>query len=356
VAEQRVGFVTSPASVQHDAGPGHPERPDRILAIERHLQATGLTERLVAHQPEPAPLETIELAHDPSLIETLVRLHEAGGGTIDMDTQMGPASLDATLRASQGAIDACTCVLDGEWDAAFVCTRPPGHHAMRRRAMGFCLTNHVAVAARSAIASGRASRVLIVDWDAHHGNGTEDVFWSDPSVLYVSLHQYPWYPGTGDAADVGEGPGLGATINVALPAATAEDAYIRAFEELIEPKSRAFEPDLVLVSAGYDAHAHDSLCMMRLTAGAFFRFAQRSSALGRGPVCVLEGGYDLQALAHCSAATVSALVGDETPAGVPQAELEALDGDPDAGRFVDRALAVHEALAPSGRAPGRNTP
>jgi acetoin utilization deacetylase AcuC-like enzyme len=210
--------------------------------------------------------------------------------------------------------------------------------------MGFCLTNHVAVAARWAVDGGHASRVLVIDWDAHHGNGTEDIFWTDPSVLYVSLHQYPWYPGTGDATDVGDGPGRGYTLNIPLPAASAEDAYDRAFTDLIEPAAQAFRPELVLVSAGFDAHAADPLCMMRLTAGAFFRMTQRIVPMGAGPVCILEGGYDLDALAWGSSAMAAALLGDDRPAGVPTSELGTLPGDPGAHDWIERCLELRRRL------------
>jgi acetoin utilization deacetylase AcuC-like enzyme len=341
---ERIGFVTHASSLAHDAGARHPERPERVDAISRHFASTGLDGRLIHHEPDAASADEILLAHDASLLDLLRRLDEAGGGEIDLDTAMNAASLDATLRASRGAIDAARRVLDGEWDAAFVCMRPPGHHATRSRPMGFCLTNHVAVAARWAIGEGRARRVLVVDWDAHHGNGTEDVFWTDPSVLYVSLHQYPWYPGTGDATDVGDGRGRGYTLNVPLPAASAEDAYDRAFTDLIEPAASAFRPDLVFVSAGFDAHANDPLCMMRLTAGAFFRMTQRVQAMGAGPVCVLEGGYDLDALAWGSGAMTAALLGDDRPDGIPQDELERLPGDPGAHDWIERSLELRRRL------------
>jgi acetoin utilization deacetylase AcuC-like enzyme len=339
-----VGFVTHASSLTHDAGDRHPESPVRLRAITEHFASAGLTERLAAHEPDHATRDEILLAHDASLVDVLERLDASGGGRIDLDTSMGPSSLEATLRASRGALDATRKVLDGEWDAAFVCMRPPGHHATRTRSMGFCLTNHVAVAARWAVGSGHASRVLVVDWDAHHGNGTEDVFWTDPSVLYVSLHQYPWYPGTGDATDVGDGPGRGYTLNIPLPAASAEDAYRRAFDELIEPAAASFRPDLVMVSAGFDAHAADPLCMMRLSAGAFFRMTRRVAAMGAGPVCVLEGGYDLDALAWGAGAMTSALLGDAAPAGVPEAELDALRGDPGAHEWVERAVQLRRRL------------
>ena len=342
--DPRVGYVTHSSSLAHDAGARHPENADRIRSITYHFEESGLAQRLVHHEPERAATDEILLAHDESLLALLVQLDEAGGGRIDLDTSMGPASLDATLRASRGAVDATRRVLDGEWDAAFVCMRPPGHHATRTRPMGFCLTNHVAVAARWAVSTGRASRVLVVDWDAHHGNGTEDVFWTDPSVLYVSLHQFPWYPGTGDATDVGAGPGLGYTLNVPLPAASAEDAYERAFDDLIEPAAAAFGPDLTFVSAGFDAHAADPLCMMRLTAGAFYRMARRVQRLGRGPVCVLEGGYDPDALAWGADAMTSALLGEDAPARVPEAELGPVPGDPGAREWVQRTVDLRRRL------------
>jgi acetoin utilization deacetylase AcuC-like enzyme len=181
---------------------------------------------------------------------------------------------------------------------------------------------------------------VILDWDAHHGNGTQDAFWTDPSVLYVSLHQYPWYPGTGDVTERGEGEGYGTTLNVPLPAGAAEDAYDRALDEIIEPAVASFDPQLVLVSAGYDAHHRDPLCMMRLTAGAFFRMTRRVATWGKGPVCVLEGGYDLDALGWSAAATISALAGASEPVGVEGPEVHPLAGHPDAMRWVDRAAAV----------------
>jgi acetoin utilization deacetylase AcuC-like enzyme len=336
-----VGFVFHEAALRHVCGhPEHPERAERIEAVRTHLEATGLAERLTYHSPEPAERDLIELAHDASLLTLLEELDRAGGGQIDIDTGTGPGSLDAALRGSRGTADAAALVLDGSWDAAFVCMRPPGHHATVRRPMGFCLTNHIAVGARWAVRSGRAERVAVVDWDAHHGNGTQDIFWSDPNVLYVSLHQFPWYPGTGDATELGAGPGFGSTVNVPLPAGAAEDAYERAFDDVIEPAVREFDPQLVLVSAGYDGHLLDPLCMMRLTAGAFHRFARRVADWGPGPVCVLEGGYDLDALARSAGATVSALLGDERPVGVSDGELGSVDGTPDALEWVSRAASL----------------
>jgi acetoin utilization deacetylase AcuC-like enzyme len=346
--EPVVGFVTHASSLAHDAGARHPERPERIRAITDHFTACALDGRLHRHEPDPAPRAAVALAHDDALIDLLEELDGQGGGRIDLDTAMGTASLDAALRASQGAIDAADRVLDGRWSGAFVAMRPPGHHATRARPMGFCLTNHVAVAARWALAAGRADRVLVVDWDAHHGNGTEDIFWTDPSVLYISIHQYPWYPGTGDATDVGDSDGRGYTLNIPLPAASAEDAYDRAFTDLVEPAAADFAPDLVFVSAGFDAHMADPLCMMRLTAGAFYRMARRTAALGPGPVCVLEGGYDLEGVAWSAGATVAALLGDAEATGVPEAERRELAGDPSAHDWIERTVQVRTRLGVRG--------
>ncbi len=337
-----VGFVQHESSLQHENHPGHPEDASRVRAIFDHLRSTQLLDSLDVHEPDAADRELIELAHEPALVDLLEELDKQGGGRIDLDTSMGPGSLDATLRASQGAVDAVGKVLDGTWSSAFVCMRPPGHHARPRRPMGFCLTNHVAIAARWAINDRGLDRVAIIDWDAHHGNGTQEIFWSDPSVLYVSLHQYPWYPGSGDATERGEGEGLGYTLNVPLPAGTAEDIYERAFSELIDPVVADFDPELVLVSAGYDAHAQDPLCMMRLHAGAFHRFAKRISGWGKpGPVCVLEGGYDLDALAWSAGATIEALLGADEPRHVLGAELDsAYASPPESVRWLERAAAI----------------
>ncbi len=352
-----VGFVCHESSVLHEMPPGHPERSERIAAIIDHLEACDLLDHLEAHKPDPASFEAVSLVHDPDHISLLEQLHAQGGGRIDLDTAMGPHSLDAALRATQGTIDAVDAVLDGRWTAGFVCMRPPGHHATPHRPMGFCLTNHTAIAARWAVVSGRAQRVVILDWDAHHGNGTQDTFWTDASVLYVSLHQYPWYPGTGDATECGAGAGVGSTVNIPLPAGAAEDAYNAAFDDVIDPAVKAFSPDLVLVSAGYDAHHNDPLCMMRLNAGAFSRMTERISAWGAGPVCVLEGGYDLEALAWSSAATIATLIG-RPDTGVPVRERDPMKGQPEALRWVERASELQGRKAQTSRAlkPARRRP
>jgi acetoin utilization deacetylase AcuC-like enzyme len=340
-----VGFVAHPSSLLHEMYPGHPERPERLVAIDSFLERTGLAGDLETHEPEPAGMDLAGLVHEASYLDLLERTGAAGGGVLDRDTSMNEHSLGAALRATQGAVDAVASVLDGRWTSAFVCTRPPGHHATPSAAMGFCLTNHVAVAARWAIASGRVSRVAVLDWDAHHGNGTQDAFFEDGSVLYLSLHQYPWYPGSGDATETGSGAGRGTTVNVPLPAGTSESAYDAAFDAVVEPAVADFRPELVLVSAGYDAHHADPLCMMRLTAGAFHRMSERAASWGPGPVCVLEGGYDLDGLAWSVGATLAALLGRPAADLVPPDETGALTGHPDAARWIERAVAVRRSLA-----------
>jgi acetoin utilization deacetylase AcuC-like enzyme len=229
-----------------------------------------------------------------------------GGGQLDPDTIVNGCSFDAALRASGAATAAVDAVLSGEVGSAFTCGRPPGHHAEPATPMGFCIVNHVAVAAAHARASG-VERVAVLDWDAHHGNGTQAMFWTDPSVLYVSLHQFPFYPGTGAASERGEGDGAGATVNVPLRAGTSQGEFLAAFRETALPALRDFDPGLLLVSAGFDAHASDPLCQLGLQADAFATMTRELRGIGAGPVMVLEGGYDLGALRDSVTAVLTAL-------------------------------------------------
>lgn len=322
-----------------------------MSTILEHLDRTGLARRLESVEPEAVPREVLELAHSPEYVRLLWEIDDAGGGRVDLDTRMGSGSLAAVLVSSGAAVEAAARILDGRWSSAFVVARPPGHHATYdgplsqpawtavRASLGFCLVNHAAVAARWAIHHGGAARVAILDWDAHHGNGTQDVFWEDPQVLFMSVHQFPFYPGTGDVTETGGASADGLTVNVPLPAGSGEDAYARAFEEVFVPAARKFDPDLLIVSAGFDAHVRDPVCLMGLTAGAFHRFTRMLQRIGPGLLCVLEGGYDLSALSWSSASTVSALVGEAEPVGVPPDEVGALPGATEAHRWVDRAAA-----------------
>ena len=280
-----------PLFERHDPGYGHPERPARYAAVERAVAAAGAP----VESAVEAPRGDLEQVHDAAYLSAVERLAAAGGGHLDPDTAVNDASFRAAALASGAALAAVDAVIDGEIERAFCCGRPPGHHAERARAMGFCLINHAAVAAAHARRSS-AARVAILDWDAHHGNGTQAIFYDDPSVLYVSLHQWPFYPGTGAADQRGAGAGVGATVNVPVPAGIGEADYLELFDQVALPAVRSFAPDLLIVSAGFDAHRDDPLCSLGLTSGAFARMTESVADIGSGQVFVLEGGYDLDAL------------------------------------------------------------
>jgi acetoin utilization deacetylase AcuC-like enzyme len=285
----------------HDPGP-HPERPARYDAVSEAVSASAAE---VVEAPA-APRGALARVHDASYLEAIERYCAGGGGQLDADTVVNDCSFEAALHASGAAMAAVDAVLAGEVGSAFTCGRPPGHHAERATPMGFCIVNHVAVAAAHARALG-VERVAILDWDAHHGNGTQAMFFADPSVLYVSLHQFPFYPGTGAASERGEGDGVGATVNVPLRAGTSQGEFLAAFRGQALPALRDFDPGLLLVSAGFDAHAADPLCQLGLQADAFATMTRELRGIGAGPVMVLEGGYDLTALRDSVAAVLTAL-------------------------------------------------
>jgi acetoin utilization deacetylase AcuC-like enzyme len=302
-----------PLFAEHLAGTGHPERPSRLRAALDGLALAGLDGAdLDAATLDPRDASDAELqrVHDPRHLERLSRLAAAGGGAIDPDTVVSERSWEAARRAAGTGLAAVDALRAGRGDAAFCVVRPPGHHATGGRAMGFCLLNNAAVAAAALAESGQ--RVMVLDWDAHHGNGTQDIFYRDPRVLYVSLHEWPLYPGTGALRDVGEGDGAGLTCNLPLPAGATGDVYLRAFDDVIAPLAAAFGPSWLLVSAGYDAHRADPLTGLALSAGDFGDLARRALALvptGR-TVLFLEGGYDLDGLRDGVAATAAAVTGE----------------------------------------------
>jgi acetoin utilization deacetylase AcuC-like enzyme len=252
----------------------HPESQERIRVLHEHFGAWL--------EPVPARREDIERCHEPALVEQVRAV--AAPTLLDLDTVCTETSYEAALLAAGGAIEAARL-------GAFALARPPGHHALRERAMGFCLFGNVAVAARHMQAVHGVERVAILDWDVHHGNGTEDIFRDDPSVFFVSMHQWPFYPGTGGPDAQGE-----TLLNVPLPAGSTDEDYLRAFGEQVEPAVAAFDPDLVLVSAGFDAHEEDPLAEMLVTEAGFRELARRSAALAPRTGVVLEGGYNLETL------------------------------------------------------------
>ncbi len=304
---------------EHAPGPGHPERPARLAAVQRGLLASGVGDALVPVESRDATRAELERVHRPEYLDRLEALSLAGGGALDPDTAVSSASWAAAIRASGDGLAAAESLRAGRGDAAFLAVRPPGHHARPGQGMGFCLVNHIAVVAAALAAEGE--RVCILDWDAHHGNGTQEIFQDRDDVLYVSWHEWPLYPGTGRIDDRGAGPGLGTTCNLPLPAGATGDVYLRAFDDVVAPLVESFVPHWILVSAGFDAHRADPLTGLGLSAGDFAALMDRSTDLaGRAgrTLAFLEGGYDLEALEASVAAAVPRLLGVE-----PSAETEA---------------------------------
>jgi acetoin utilization deacetylase AcuC-like enzyme len=307
-----------PSSLEHETGT-HPEGSGRIEAITAELEAR----RWLGWEGRQAPAverEVLAAVHPESHIDAVAAVSEAGGGAFDLDTVASAGSYQAALRAAGGACAMAAALLAGDAPAGFCSLRPPGHHAEPTRAMGFCLFNNVAVAARHALDALGAERVFILDWDVHHGNGTNDVFHSTDEVLFASVHQSPLYPGTGPLSDQGSGPGLGFTINLPVPPGSGESTWLALVEHVVAPAAAEFRPDLVLVSAGFDAHRLDPLASCRLEAGSFGELARHARAIADAagaPVgAVLEGGYDAQALAASVAETLTALAAGGEPRSV----------------------------------------
>jgi acetoin utilization deacetylase AcuC-like enzyme len=318
----RVLLVASdPRFLEHDPGRGHPERPARLEAVAAGVVAAGLNGGIAPLPGRDATTDELLRVHTPELLARLERLSAGGGGTIDADTVTSPGSWAAAVRAAGAGLAAADALVAGDGDAAFLALRPPGHHARPDTAMGFCLLNNVAVTAAALAAQGE--RVCVVDYDAHHGNGTQEIFYADDRVLYVSFHEWPLYPGTGRLDETGAGPGDGTTCNLPLPAGATGDLYLRALDEVVEPVVARFAPGWVLVSVGYDAHRSDPLTGLGLSAGDYGALAARMVELAPGPgrvIMFLEGGYDLDAIEASVAATLPPLVGEaarasESPTG-----------------------------------------
>jgi acetoin utilization deacetylase AcuC-like enzyme len=314
----QTALVHHPVYEQHDTGAGHPERPERYAVVMEALRGDAeLWAQLVELEAPAAARGTVQAAHTPQHFKRVERAVSEGIGYLDADTIVSMRSLDAAMRAAGGACRAVDAVMQGEARNAFLPVRPPGHHATQERAMGFCLFNTVAIAARYAQSRYQEiERVAVVDWDVHHGNGTQGIFYDDPSVFFFSTHQYPWYPGTGARGEVGQGRGRGYTLNVPVRARTDAAEQRRMFDAALEEISATFKPDLVIISAGFDAHLHDPLGQLRLADEDFIAMTRTVKAwaadacAGRIISC-LEGGYNLQTLGATVRAHVKALSEDE---------------------------------------------
>ncbi|MEW5911145.1 MAG: histone deacetylase [Thermodesulfobacteriota bacterium] len=323
-----IGIVADPVFQQHDTGPYHCECPERLAAVDQALNAWPGRTQAIYLPLRPAREEELARVHHPS---HLARIASTQGrvAQLDPDTAASPRSFEVALLAAGSLLDLCDAALEQQVDAGFALVRPPGHHATAARAMGFCLFNNVAAAAAHLIAARGLQRVLVVDWDVHHGNGTEDIFFADNRVLYFSTHQWPLYPGTGPVEAVGRGDGEGYNVNVPLSPGLGDSAYIQAFSRLLRPLAREYLPQFILVSAGFDAHADDPLGSMTLTDHGFAALAQIVHELaaelcpGR-LVFALEGGYDLGALSRSVVSVLGALEGQRQDALIAQASRQEL--------------------------------
>jgi acetoin utilization deacetylase AcuC-like enzyme len=339
------GVVLLPHQERHDTGE-HPESTRRLPGVVSHLRAAPEWDRLFVAHPRYARAEEALRVHDEGFLEALEAACADAPVWLDTDTRVAPLSLRQAYLASGAALTAVDAVAMEAYhrpDSLFALTRPPGHHTGPDKAMGFCLLNHVAIAARYAQAQHGLERVAILDWDVHHGNGTQDVFWDDPSVLFVSLHQWPLYPGTGWVDEAGGGDGTGATVNVPLPPGSGDREHLEALDRVALPIVEAFAPQLLLVSAGQDGHAADPLSNQLLSLAGFRAMAQRVAALGRrlgiGVVLVHEGGYNPSTLPAIDRAILAGLGGFE----VPLDDIFVPPGAPAPDGWDERLRAVLEA-------------
>jgi acetoin utilization deacetylase AcuC-like enzyme len=330
----RTGVVYHPIYLEHETG-FHPEKKERLTAILNRIRLENLNVEYIS--PEPATLNQVAAIHGNRYIEQVKATCERGGGYLDADTVLSERSYDAALMAAGGTCAAVDAVLGG-FDNVFALVRPPGHHAMPNRGMGFCIFNNVAIAAKHAQTRG-LKNVLIVDWDVHHGNGTNAIFYTDKTVTFFSTHQFPHYPGTGRAIEVGSDGAEGSKINVPLPAGTGDEGYVQVYKEILKPIAMELKPDIVLISAGQDPHRNDPLGGMDLTANGFGAIAgivkdiADESCDGR-LVATLEGGYNLEAQAEAIVAELKAFQGHVPPISGP---------DPRIAQRINEVKKIHSA-------------
>ena len=310
----KTGLIYDPRYLEHDMGAGHPESPNRLRAIMQRLEQSGITARLTRLVPRKAEDEWLTLVHQPGYVALLNQQAPTKGRiSLDADTSMSPGSLAAAYLAAGGALAGVDAIMAGQVQHAFCAVRPPGHHAEADRAMGFCLFNNVAIAARYVQKRYGLPRVLIVDWDVHHGNGTQHSFDADPSVLFFSTHQYPHYPGTGRATERGSGTAEGLTINVPMEAGEGDEEYRAVFQKVLVPAADDFKPDFVIISAGFDAHQDDPLASMGLTEEGYADLTAIVAGVAKRHcqgrlLSSLEGGYNLTALAASVERHIQALM------------------------------------------------
>ena len=324
---------------------GHPEHAGRLQAVWGQLEAAGLVARMRAIEPEPASIASLEAVHTPAYVRFLQEVAAQADRVVglDADTYFCPTSFEIARLAAGGMVSAVDAVLRREVDNALVVARPPGHHAMPDHAMGFCLLGNAAIGAQHARQAHRLDRVLIVDYDVHHGNGTEAMFYNDAAVMFISTHQYPFYPGTGALDDIGQGPGRGATINIPLPGGHGDASYLALYQDIMWPLVRRFKPQFIVVSAGFDAHWGDPLASMELSLTCYAQLTRELIAMA-AEVCdgrivfLMEGGYDLDVLGQGVVNIAHALLGDttirDTLGAAPKART-------DIGPLIDQIRAVH---------------
>ncbi len=305
---KKVGYIYDPIYTKHDTGEGHPESPLRVISIDKSI--TPLKDKLISIKPRKATAKEIALVHDIYYPQEIMDLCSGGGTYLDPDTRCSIFSYEAATYAVGAGLEAVDKILEGKIERAFASVRPPGHHAEHSRAMGFCIFNNIAITARYAQQKG-FKKVFIVDFDAHHGNGTQKAFYEDDTVFYFSTHQYPFYPGTGAEEERGRGKGLGFTYNVPLPAGTGDKKYIEIYNNLLKKLVNSFEPDIILVSAGYDLHEDDPLTYLNVSTegiGEIVKAILKSSNKEIPFIFMLEGGYDLNALGESVKLTIEMMM------------------------------------------------
>ncbi len=340
---RKTAIVYDPFNLRHTLE-GHPENFRRLEGTWELLQADGILQQLLRLPSRPAPLDAVLRVHTAQYVERLQAISERGGGRIDSDTYVNADSYQAALLGAGGLLAVTDSVLQGQADNGFALVRPPGHHALEQRGMGFCLLANVAIAARWAQDHHGVERVLIVDFDVHHGNGTQDIFYHDPSVLFFSTHQYPYYPGTGAADEAGSEFAYGTTVNVPFPTAVGDEGYVTALRRVLAPLAREFRPEVIFLSAGYDAHWLDPLAGMNLSIEGYVHMVEEIMALadelcGGKLICVLEGGYHLDVLAHSILSTLRVLSG--SPGGISDPFGKAQSRERDVAVLLDRLQHLH---------------